>query len=236
MGLFSRKKSDDYIENAVKGSSNRGWEIQESYTEWDGTDVSTRTVYSGQTRDGLPWTIDCVTVDQNIQMDVVDDDHIAKHRANFYTRWQTENSYIDNGYVFIRPGDAKAAKSKTDRNGKHSSDGAHSRLLISEIKKLFSVSYPEAKRALSFLELMLLSGGDFPGGYVVYATDHSLLKNLFRKDVKVLLNKLSSQHVSIGVSEQKLALMISGENLSSKFNLLERMVELGEAILQPNGS
>lgn len=233
MGLFSRKKSDDYIESTVKGSSNRGWEMKESYTEWDGTDVSTRTVYSGQSKYGQSWKIDCVTVDQNIQMDVIDDDQLAKHRANFYTRWQTEHSYLEKGYVFIRPGDAKAAKAKTDRYGKHSSDGAHSRLLISEIKKLFSVSYPEAKRALSFLELMLLSGGDFPDGYVVYATDHSLLKNLFRKEVKVLLNKLSSQHVSIGVSEQTLALMISGENLSSKFNLLERLVELGEAILQP---
>ncbi len=231
MGLFSRKKSDSYVEDNVKGSTSRGWNIEESYTEWDGSEVSTRTTFTGRTSNGLAWTIDCVTVDQNLQMDVVDDAHISKHRANFYTRWHTANSCIEHGYVFIRPGDAKSAKSQVNRNGKFRDDSPHSRLIISEIKKVFSVSYPEAKRTLSFLELMLLSGGDFPDGYVVYATDHSLLKNLFQQEVKTILKKFAGQYVSIGLSEEKLSIMISGENLSSRFVLLERMVSLGEAIL-----
>lgn len=221
------------MKSMEKPDSN-AWEIQESKESRSGKPVASRVLYSGVFGRNFRWDMEAVSKDDPQQRISSAYKNISLVRSNFYTLWETEESFVESGYVFICPRNVLAFYPDiTEKPGINGTlEKKLERILITDIRKLFNLSIENAEEIYSEMQRVYPNNKSFRNICQTYATHPENAEALLTPRMQSTIVEWKANDICIGVSPNRSIVLVSGEDLAGETNRLENLVWLGQTLLE----
>jgi len=221
------------VEVIEKPDSNE-WDINESQKSRSGKPVARRVQYSGKFGRNFRWEMEAVSKDDPQQRISSAYQNVSLVRSSFYTFWEIEESFIEDGYILMTPRNVLALY--PDLNEQHTSNDhleqKLERFLITDIRKLFNLSIEKAEEVYSEMSRIYPSNKAFRNICQTYATHPGNGETLMTPQLQSTIVELKANDICLGVSPNRSVILLSGVDLAGETPRLENLVWLGQTLLE----
>ncbi len=233
-GIILARRNRSHVQGPPPSET---WQMQRFKKTRSGKPVNSCFLYSGETRQGIPWEMEAVSQEDPRKKMTAAYRNVSLIRSGFYTLWEAETSNLSSEYILIFPRNVLNfyQEDQPDRPGIDPNIALEQRLeriFITDLRRMFALTIKNAEELFSSMRRIYPEDAGFQRICATFGTSVTQAERLLTPQFRTAITHWKETDLSIGISPNRTVILVSGDDLSDEIKRLEMLVHLGATLLE----